>query len=291
MVEAEAKQSWASRQLSKNVFEVRVQARLIKDWTFRCLVTGDRHWDNPDSNHKLQQEHLEEAKAIGAPVIDIGDFLCLMQGKYDPRSSKSKVRPEHNTDNHLGDVVSSAVDFFSDYKDELVVIGVGNHEASVSKRIELSITDLLVDGLRANGSNVYNGQFSGFVLFRFQDGKSVRQVTMHYDHGYGGGSPVTADMPSHARRQAFLPDADIIVSGHTHDAWARKIARKRVNGAGKVYLDEQLHIKVPTYKDEYKDGSGGWHVETGKPPKPVGAYWVEFVCRENRTITYKAIEA
>ena len=290
-MEAGLRQSWTSRQLSKNVFEIRVQAKLVKGWTFRCLVTGDRHWDNPDSNHKLQREHLDQAKAIHAPVVDIGDLLCLMQGKYDPRSSKSKVRSEHQTENYLGDVIAGAVDFFAPYGDQLVAIGVGNHEVSVSKRIELSVTDLLVNGLRARGSSVHNGHFSGFVMFRFQDGTMVRGVTMHYDHGYGGDSSITADMPSHHRRQAFLPDADIIVSGHCHHSWTRKVARKRVSGAGKVYLDEQLHIKVPTYKEEYRDGSGGWHVETGKPPKPVGAYWVEFTCRENRNITYKAVEA
>jgi hypothetical protein len=25
-----------------------------------------------------------------------------------------------------------------------------------------------------------------------------------------------------------------------------------------------------TYKEEYQDGSKGWHVERGAPPKPVG---------------------
>jgi len=35
-----------------------------------------------------------------------------------------------------------------------------------------------------------------------------------------------------------------------------------------------VQVKLPTYKDEYGKGEGGWHIETGKPPKPLGAYWL-----------------
>lgn len=33
-------------------------------------------------------------------------------------------------------------------------------------------------------------------------------------------------------------------------------------------------IRTSTYKNDYRDGSSGWHVETGKPPKPIGAVWL-----------------
>jgi hypothetical protein len=31
---------------------------------------------------------------------------------------------------------------------------------------------------------------------------------------------------------------------------------------------------VGTYKDEYGSGLGGWHIERGAPPKPLGGYWM-----------------
>ena len=40
-----------------------------------------------------------------------GDVLCLMQGRYDPRGSKASVRPEHQVDNYLDAVISTAAEF------------------------------------------------------------------------------------------------------------------------------------------------------------------------------------
>jgi hypothetical protein len=35
-------------------------------------------------------------------------------------------------------------------------------------------------------------------------------------------------------------------------------------------------VRTPTYADYYGTGEGGWQVETGKPPKPMGAVWMRF---------------
>ena len=51
---------------------------------------------------------------------------------------------------------------------------------------------------------------------------------------------------------------------------------------GKIYHDEQLHLKVPSYKEEYVDGYGGWHIERGGPPKPTGAMWLRFSARKTK---------
>ena len=68
--------------------------------------------------------------------------------------------------------------------------------------------------------------------------------------------------------------ADIMVSGHTHDAWATDKVKIRCSDQGVVEHRSFWQVKVPTYKDEYGTGTGGWHVATGKPPKPLGAWWL-----------------
>ena len=60
------------------------------------------------------------------------------------------------------------------------------------------------------------------------------------------------------------------MSGHTHDAWVVPVCRERPKADGSVAIDEQVHIKTATYKDEYQDGTEGWHIERGGPPKPLG---------------------
>ena len=39
------------------------------------------------------------------------------------------------------------------------------------------------------------------------------------------------------------------------------------------------YIRTGTYKDEYGEGAGGFHIERGRPPKPLGAVWLRFYLR------------
>ena len=80
--------SWHLERHSKNVHRIRIDGEASRDWEQWILLTGDRHFDSPYSRRDLQRKHLEEARERGAPVIDIGDFFDLMQGKHDPRASK-----------------------------------------------------------------------------------------------------------------------------------------------------------------------------------------------------------
>jgi predicted phosphodiesterase len=287
--------TWQRERLGTNVFRVNIPCTENKDFEFWALLSSDRHWDNPHSDRELQKEHLDLAKERGAVVIDCGDLFCMMQGKFDKRSSKASVRPEHQVDNYFDAVVGDAARWLAPYAENLLTIGVGNHENSVKKRHEIDVTERLVTLINAfSGGSVYNGHFSGWVIFRFTGSgdKTNGSINLHYDHGYGGGGPVTADMIQHQRRTTYLPDADIVISGHTHDMWTREFSRVRLSQQGNISHDVQTHIKLPTYKEEYGDGSHGWHPERGAPPKPIGAWWLRFFYeRKFKKIIYEVIRA
>ena len=34
-------------------------------------------------------------------------------------------------------------------------------------------------------------------------------------------------------------------------------------------------VRTATYKEEYNNGLGGWHVERGATPKPLGGRWLD----------------
>jgi hypothetical protein len=73
----------------------------------------------------------------------------------------------------------------------------------------------------------------------------------------------------------MVDGADVIFTGHVHEAWVNERVRAGLSDMG-VPVQRSLHIcQGPSYKDEYADGRGGWHIETGKPPKPVGAWWMK----------------
>ena len=262
------------KKLKPYTVECRVLYNRSRDWSFRVLLLSDLHVDNPKCDRALLTRHLEEARKIGAPIMVFGDLFCAMQGKYDKRANKSALRPEHQVNNYLDALVDTTAEYFLPYKNLVRFITPGNHETAILGRHETDLTARLADKLGCE-----RGTYSGWVLWRFEidseTGGSVRTVPMSYHHGYGGGGPVTKDVIQTNRKAVYLPDAKIVVSGHTHDRWIFPISRIRLRENGEQIADEQLHVKLGSYKDEYTPGEG-WAVEKGMPPKPLGGAWLNF---------------
>ena len=242
------------------------------------LLSADRHWDNPKSDQELQLKHLHQARERGAGIIDIGDLFCAMQGRYDPRGTKSDVRPEHAKGDYLDQLVNTGAQFFAPFAENFIQISQGNHESSILKRLETDLTTRLVERINTmGGTHIHRAGFSGWVVFKARThGAAVDTRRLNWHHGYGGDAPVTKGVIQTNRMAVYLPDADFVLTGHTHNEWVFPIPRLRINTHGAVYHDEQLHLKCPTYKEEYCDGHSGWHIERGGPPKPVGALWLRF---------------
>lgn len=271
---------WEAVKLNRNVHRLNLRLKNAKDIA-RILLRSDAHHDNPHADNDLERKHLEEALAEGSPIIDNGDAFCAMQGKWDRRKSKQDLKPEHLEGDYLDSLVSTYAAFLKPYAKNLAVMATGNHETGILKHHETNLTTRLVERLNTmTGARIYDGSYTGWVFFSLYSAntKNVRgTIRLWRTHGEGGGSPVTRGVITTARRAVYLPDADIVLAGHTHHEWQVPIQRLRVTSKGKVYQDEQLHVQLPSYKDEYKDGYsyGNWAIERGMPPKPVGAAWLE----------------
>lgn len=220
-----------------------------------------------------------------------------MGGKYDPRAVKNGIRSEHNVPHYFDAVVEDAADWLAPYARNLFVLAQGNHETAMTNRHEFNPIERLIGLLNASTrSRVYNGGYSGFLVFAFaaqgaSERARVSSVVVNYHHGASSGK-TTSNILSHERRAAFLPDADILVTGHAHNHWSETVARIRLSKNGAVYQDTQLHLGIPGYKDEIGDGREGWAVERGFRPKPLGAWWVRFFwCRQRSRVLYEAIRA
>lgn len=260
---------------NKNVHRITIDVSKNKEQWF--LLSSDHHWDNPDCDRDLFEKHLKEAKEKNAHVFMVGDFFCAMQGKYDRRASKDKIRPEHQKADYLDSLVSTAANWLEPYKEQIALIGLGNHETAILKNHETNLIERLVERLNINNKNkVYSGGYGGYIRLNFQRGNNSRvPLNIKYFHGYGGGGPVTKGVIQSYRQSQYFPDADIVISGHVHEQYTICYMQERLSDSGKIQLKEQWHVRMPTYKDEYKDGHSGWHVETGKPPKPLGAWWLK----------------
>jgi len=284
-------QSFQVEALSPCAHEVRFEYT-ANDNVFWILLTGDRHWDNPHSDHDLQEAHLEEAQEASAPVIDHGDVFDAMQGKHDPRRDYDSLRGEHKGRDYLDRLVNTGVEFFAPYTDVLVKFMLGNHETGVLKNANTNLLKRLAARLERKGdTSVYATEMETWTLFRFEHagGGNVRTLKMYSHHGSGGSADVTKGTIQANRRAASVRDADIISSGHIHRSWELPIKQKHLKRSGEQVYRKQLHVQLPGYKREWKNKSG-YHVEKERKPRPIGARWLR-VEIERDEIHYTTLEA
>lgn len=255
-------------QSNPNVYTIQDHT-LAAGWERWFLVLADVHWDNPHCRRDIFKRHLDQAKERNAQIFVFGDFFCAMQGKYDPRASKADLRAEHQVNNYLDALVDTAAEYLKPYRENIALLCPGNHETSVLKRQESNLTQRLGKALDASV-----GGYSGFVRFLMSRGESGRTSrSMYYHHGHGGGGPVTKGTIQSARRAAMLGDCDYVVSGHIHEQWLMNIPQLRLTTSGNIETVNQYHVCTATYKDEFTL-DGGFHVEGGRPPKPLGGWWL-----------------
>lgn len=268
--------NWTIEPIENGVHRVTLTSRRRSEELW-VLLSADWHWDNPKSRWDVIERDLQLAKKLGAMVISCGDHFCAMQGKYDKRSSKDSLRPEHQVGSYLDSLVETASDFLLPYKDVMGLVSMGNHETSIYNRHETCLISRLVERLRAEGSQCRKGGYNGWIMFRAvgadgrQTGESYR---MYYHHGSGGDAPVTQGTIAMSRVSQFV-DADCILSGHLHTRNISVSAREKLNTRGNRKVYETTLVRVSTYKDEYQP-LDGWHLEKGKGPRPTNnpSYWM-----------------
>jgi len=287
--------------LKRNVFEVTCNVESTKDFQY-FLLRSDVHHDSTHCNRTLEKKHLEQVKERNGLVFDFGDCYDVMQGRFDRRSSKDDLREEYKQGDYLDALVSDFAQYYTPYANNIGMMSMGNHETAILKHHETNLTERLIDRLNVKtGSNIHVGGYSGWIRFNVVYGKvgahvgkdgykrkgsSTASIWLWYHHGYGGDAPVTKGTIQTARQSPYLPDANICVTGHTHNEWIFPIQRIRIKDTGTVYQDEQLHVKCAGYKEEYEDGHSGWHIERGGPPKPNGAMWLKLGwCKSDDPLT------
>lgn len=197
-----------------------------------------------------------------------------MQGRIDKRACGDTLRNENKTAAYFDSLVNEAARFYAPYAQNFAVIGRGNHEGTAKKVYGTDLTERLVALLnRDTGSTIHAGGYTHWLRICLSRQKQrLRHVTW-WTHGYGGGGPVTQDMIQGQRQRAYIEGADVMLSGHTHDSWSMDCVKVRLNHNGQVERKPLLQAKLPTYLQDYEQPDG-WSHETGKPPKPLGAYWL-----------------
>jgi hypothetical protein len=282
---------------------MKITRRAANVHTFDCegkeaefLLISDIHWDNPKCDRDLLTKHLKEAVERNAYIIINGDFFCLMQGKGDPRRSKDDIRPEHNKGNYLQAVVNDAVQWWKPYAKNLALIGYGNHETGVIKNVEFDALQMFVTLLNHEcGTDVQAGGYGGAILFGMRCGvkEHYNRFAIHYYHGSGGGGAVTKGVIQDQRIMAMVEGYDCTWQGHVHELYHHINIVTYLNRNDYKIRQRPVHqLRTATYKEEYQGGIGGFHVERGRPPKPLGGYWMKLaIVRKQQQSELRYIDA
>lgn len=274
--------NWAVSELGATVHRIRFED-ISAGWSQPVLLSADQHIDNPHSDRGLFTRHLQQARELDAPVVFNGDLFDAMQGPNDPRGAKSATAAEFNRDDYFDALVDDAEALLAPFASQITVLGQGNHETSVVRHHGTSLVKRLAHRLRKHtkGEAPYVGQYAGWVIFQFTSRKTVSQtLRLKFHHG-GIGGEVTKGVLGASRRAVYLPDANIVCTGHLHEGWYFPISRERIGQRGLPYIDTQHHIQLPTYKEEYLPGAG-FHVQNARPPKPLGCVWLTFYLDDDR---------
>ena len=246
------------------------------------FLVSDVHIDSAYSRRDLWQAHMEKVLQSGAAIIDGGDFFDAMQGRFDPRRSMEDLRPEYRRDDYFDYVVMDAARLLRPYAEHLVLMAQGNHELSVLKYANTSLIDRLAYELNRDRKTppIQVGGYTGWVRIKVLTGGKPRgTLRLYYAHGAGGRAPVTRGVIATNRQAVFLPDADVVLNGHNHQAYIVPIARERLNAMGRVRGDLAWFVRTPGYKDEWAQNRNGYAAQGGGGPHPFGGVWIhgEFV--------------
>jgi UDP-2,3-diacylglucosamine pyrophosphatase LpxH len=238
----------------------------------RFLLLSDVHFDSVKCDRDRLKKHLDEAVARDAAVFCFGDWFDLMQGMYDPRRSYAGLRPEYKSITYLDDVINDSIEFLQPYADRWLFMGRGNHETNIEKRLSTSPIDRLCQGM---GGIVSPGSYSGWIKVQLTRNvkMNLMPMLMHFHHGYGGNAPRSKGVLNVDLDQKEWPDADVIVSGHTHQKWHVPMTVERI--AQNMSLREETvhHVKLGSYK--MLDRFAGWEVEKGFAQPRLGGWWMD----------------
>jgi Icc-related predicted phosphoesterase len=276
----------------KNVHELIYDQKVV-----HIAMLSDIHWDNPKCDLDLLKHHLDYCKTHDIKVVINGDFFCLMQGRGDNRRNKSDIRAEHNNAMYLDSIVNTAVEWFTPYAETLLLIGYGNHETGIIKYQETDILRRFVDLLNfQNKTNVQVGGYGGWLVVRqFMNTTATLTTRIKYYHGSGGGGIVTKGALNLTRALETYENFDVFTMGHIHENSARNDVRDTLSFNSKEgyrVIHKQIHSMLTgTYKEEYGEGTHGWHVERGAPPKPLGGRILQIEMKYNGNKILKSIDS
>lgn len=236
-------------------------------------LMGDLHIDSPYTNLQLIKKHLSQAKEENGGVIIIGDLFDLMQSNNDPRRRLSDLLPQLKETSYLNEVIKMGIEFLEPYKENIILLGYGNHELSILNKLGFDIIKEICERL-----NIFKGGYEGFITMAIpsydRDTTNRFLKKIFYTHGRNSNAEMTMGILNHKRMDIWIRDIDIMVSGHLHTYWYYEQKTVEITPKNTRIYGSVHHIQLPTYKEREK--VIGYSVERVMPPPTIGCVKISF---------------
>jgi UDP-2,3-diacylglucosamine pyrophosphatase LpxH len=234
---------------------------------------SDLHIDSKRHNEALRKRHMQMAVDDKAPIVIFGDLFDAKESKFDPRKTGSKKEEINDPAGaYINNLISYAANGLEPYANNIALIGLGNHETALRRKLDVDIMPFLARELHSRGCNppIVAG-YGGWIILRYRYGKTMRgAVKIYFHHGAGGGGPVTRGAIKAHRRATFVEGADYVLSGHIHNPDYNHYRSVGVSDRGRVFHRDTHHLVLPSYQRSDQYSPQGWEVEKEFPPTPTG---------------------
>jgi UDP-2,3-diacylglucosamine pyrophosphatase LpxH len=231
--------------------------------TIKVKPLSDVHLGSRHCDIKAMKQYIGEPDPK-TYIIGLGDMMDCIIVSDSKRYRKNGDDIEG--EDIIGESVNRWVDILTPYRDQIMGLGIGNHEDNIVKRCSINPIKAICDRMAVP----YLGySFLLRLLFREEQGRG-RTVIIRGHHGYGGGSRTQgADLTKFSKDCAFF-DADIFLYGHVHKLQYDTVPRLSLVGDTLTAKDKHMVI-CGTFLKTYSGTTDVTYAESaGYPPAKIG---------------------
>ena len=240
------------------------------------IPLSDLHIGHAEHDKKLLADTVKFIKQKGAYSILVGDLIDAI-AMQDRRYENDSIHPDFKShlDNLHHEQCKSVIKSLSPIKKQILGTVGGNHEATLKKMASYDAVSVIAEGLE-----VKQLTDPSYIILRFRNGGTSRSVRIWLSHGcFMGGGKFRGSKVNNLEQKSGQFEADIYLSGHTHDRWVTSRTNMVITDSGVIKENrkiERYSLHVPIVinaldsKQERLDdittrdiSSGGVFIESG----------------------------
>jgi hypothetical protein len=217
---------------------------------FYYALFSDLHLDSPTFAKSEFIADANKYQAMGARFFINGDVFDSILPT--DRKRYTRANDNFNEDAQINARLDFAVSILKPYVDSIDFIGIGNHEASITKYDHVDLIKMLVSELARYRDpklpSIKRGSYQGFLRLWFRAGSgATRQYVIYRDHGKGGNSPVTKSTISINRLNTVFI-AQLYWLGHSHTDLTSKGWNIYPDNSGKIIQERTREVVTAGYQ-------------------------------------------